>query len=302
MKLSKFIYDHEFDIRDRLKAIVKEAADAAEEAGRRHKGKSSSVRFSISGLARKQANAVHDIKAAGLDVRTYKSSIHDDFDSLGRGPAKSAACVYERFRARLTVLTKIAPLFADGENVHTVALAKIRHRQPVGSLHRLRPMAALRMVSTIHRRLRKAGVASKVFGIVEVSLIDVDGTLLFEPHVHMIIKGPTYEELKAVVPRRPRHNSRIDPVYHAGGSGLYFTKFQPETRSGYEDDRGNQGRQRNKMQASERAEWLAWYAQYGIPELMILKGFQPGLMRQFMNADLRELVREFLGRRSRGMG
>ncbi|MDG4895818.1 hypothetical protein P9272_19805 [Mesorhizobium sp. WSM4976] len=302
MKLSKFIYVHELDIRDRLKAIGAEAAVAAEEAGRRHKGNPSSVRFSINGLARKQANAVQDVKAAGLDVRAYKSAIHDGFDGLNGGPAKSAACVYERFRARLTVLTKIAPLFADGENVHTVALAKIRHRQRVGSLHQFRPTAALRMVSTIHRRLRKAGIASKLFGVVEVSLIEVDGKQLFEPHVHMIIKGPTYEELSAVVPRRPRYNSRIDPVYHSGGSGLYFTKFQPETRSGYEDKRGNQGRQRNKMQASERAEWLAWFAQHGMAELLILTGFQPGLMHQFINADLRELVRQFLGIRHRGRG
>ncbi|TGR67329.1 hypothetical protein EN866_40620, partial [Mesorhizobium sp. M2D.F.Ca.ET.223.01.1.1] len=102
-----------------------EAAAAAEAAGRRHKGNVSSVRFSVDGLARRQANAVHDVRAAGLDVRAYKDAIHKGFDSLHRGPAKSAACVYERFRARLTVLTKIAPLFADGENVHTVALAKI---------------------------------------------------------------------------------------------------------------------------------------------------------------------------------
>jgi hypothetical protein len=83
---------------------------------------------------------------------------------------------------------------------------------------------------------------------------------------------------------------------------LYFTKFQPETRSGYEDSRGNQGRQRNLMQASERAEWLDWYANHGMSELMIMVGFQPGLMRQFMAADLRELVREFLGIRHRGRG
>ncbi|RWN96558.1 MAG: hypothetical protein EOS05_01035 [Mesorhizobium sp.] len=302
MKLSKFIHDHEFDIRDRLKAIVTEAAAAAEAAGRRHKGNASSVTFSVNGMATKQANAVKDVRAAGLDVRTFKAAIHDGFDSLQRGPVKSAACVYERFRARLTVLTKVMPLFADGENVHTVALAKIRHRQPVGSLDQFRPAAALRMVKTIHRRLGQRGVASKVFGIVEVSLIEVDGKLLFEPHVHLIIKGPTREELKAVVPRHPRHNSRIDPVYHAGGSGLYFTKFLPETRSGYEDSRGNQGRQRNVMQASQRAEWLAWYAQRGMAELVIMVGFKPGLMRRFLAADLRELVREFLGIRHRGRG
>ncbi|TIL35966.1 hypothetical protein [Mesorhizobium sp.] len=300
MTLSKFIYDHELDIRDRLKAIVRDAAAAAEAAGRRHKGNSSSVTFSMQGMARKQANAVKDVRAADLDVCTYEAAIHDGFDSLQRGPSKSAVCIYERFRARLTVLTKIAPLFADGENVHTVALAKISHRQPVGSLDQFRPLAALRMVSTIQRRLGQRGVASKVFAVVEISLIKVDGKRLFEPHVHLIIAGPTREELMAVVPRRPRHNSQIDPVYYAAGSGLYFTKFQPETRSGYKESRGNQGRQRNRMQASERAEWLDWYANHGMAELMILAGFQPGLMRQFMSADLRELVREFLGRRCRG--
>ncbi|ESY94844.1 hypothetical protein X738_23055 [Mesorhizobium sp. LNHC209A00] len=302
MKLSKFIHDVEFDIRDRLKAIVKDAAAAAKAAGRRHKGNSSSVTYSVRGLATKQANAVHDVKAAGLDVRAYKSAIHDGFDSLQRGPAKSAACVYERLRARLIVLTKVAPMFADGENVHSVALAKMGHRQPVGSLDRFRPAAALRMVKAIHRELRQRGVPSKAFGVVEISLIEVDGKLLYEPHVHMIIAGPTREELLAVVPRRPRHNSKIEPVYHSGGSGLYFSKFEPEERAGYEDKRGNQGRQRNKMQASERAEWLQWYAQHGMAELMILIGFQPGLMRQFMTADLRELVREFLGIRHRGRG
>ncbi|TPI65032.1 hypothetical protein FJ417_00145 [Mesorhizobium sp. B3-1-7] len=302
MKLSKFIYDHEFDIRDRLKAIVKEAKAAAEETGRRHKGKASFVRFSISGLARRQAKAVHDVGAAGLDVRTYKSAIHDGFDSLSRGPAKSAACVYERFRARLTMLAKIAPLFADGENVHTVALAKIRHRLPVGSLHHFRPTAALRMVKMIHRELRRRGIASKVFGVVEVSLIEEDGARLYEPHVHMIIIGPTREELSAVVPGSPRYDSQIDTVYHAGGSGLYFTKFEAEERVGYEDRRGKQNRQRNRMQASERAEWLDWHARHGMAELMILAGFQPGLMRQFMSADLRELVREFLGIRRREHG
>ncbi|OBQ67985.1 hypothetical protein [Mesorhizobium erdmanii] len=301
MKLSKFIYDHEFDIRDRLKAIVKEAKAAAEAAGRRHKGNASFARFSVAGLATKQANAVHDVRAAGLDVRSYKASIHPGFDSLHQGPAKSA-CVYERFRARLTVLTKIAPLFAVGENVHTVALAKIGHRQPVGSLDQFRPEAALRMVTTIHRRLRKAGLKPTVFGIVEVSLIEEDGARLFEPHVHMIIKGPTRDELSAVVPGSPRHDSHIDPVYHSGGSGLYFTKFAAEERVGYEDRRGKRNRQRNKMQASERAEWLQWYAQHGVAELMILRGFQPGLMRQFMAADLREVVREFLGIRRRGRG
>jgi len=118
----------------------------------------------------------------------------------------------------------------------------------------------------------------------------------------MIIEGPTRDELSAVIPRRPHHNSKIEPVYHAEGSGLYFSKFEPEERAGYEDSRGNQGRQRNRMQASERAEWLAWYAQHGMTELMILRGFQPGLMRQFMTVDLRELVREFLGIRRRGRG
>lgn len=301
MKLSKFIHDVEFDIRDRLKAIVAEAAAAAVEAGRRHKGNASSATFSVKGMAARQANGVKDVKVAGrLKVRAYKSAIHDGFDSLQRGPAKSGACVYERFRARLTVLAKIMPLFADGENVHTVALAKIRHRQPVGSLDQFRPAAALRMVKMIHRRLRRRGVASKLFAVVEISLIKVDGKQLFEPHVHLIIKGPTREELKAVVPRSPRHNSQIDPVYHAGGSGLYFTKFQPETRSGYKDRRGNQGRQRNRMQASGRAEWLSWYAQHGIAELMMMVGFSPDLMARFLAADLRELVDEFLGRRCRG--
>ncbi|TIP06439.1 MAG: hypothetical protein E5X72_01600 [Mesorhizobium sp.] len=300
MTICKFIYDHELDIRDRLKGIVKEAKAAAEAAGRRHKGNASSARFSVAGLATKQVNAVHDVRAAGLDVCRYESAVHKGFGSLHHGPAKSAACFYERFRARLTVLTKIAPLFADGENVHTVALAKIAHRQPVGSLDQFRPTAALRMVSTVHRALKERGVASKVFGIVEVSLIEVDGARLYEPHVHMIIKGPTYDELSAVVPGNPRHDSQIDAVYHSGGSGLYFTKFEPEERVSYENRRGKQNRQRNKMQASERAEWLDWYAQHGMAELMILAGFQPGLMRKFMNADLRELVREFLGIRRRG--
>ncbi|RWO81061.1 MAG: hypothetical protein EOQ96_25880 [Mesorhizobium sp.] len=284
------MFESEFEIRDALKSIIVEAQAAAEEAGVRYKGDPAAVTFSVKGLAQRQSNAKSLVAAAGFDGVTFEQAVHPDFDSLDRSAPRSAACVYEQFRARLTAITSIAAEMDGSPNLHSITIADLNHRVRVGHLSGFPPRRATAILGTIHRNLKRRAIPSKGIAVLEVSVADIDGSRFFEPHIHAVIAGPTLEELGIATPKAAHINSKIEPVFHLQGHLLYMTKFKPEFRSSYEAENGKRSRRRNKMAPSNRAEWLSWYAQHGITELFISCGLRPTLIDTFLTADMGDLL------------
>ncbi|MER8460425.1 hypothetical protein NKJ93_30775 [Mesorhizobium sp. M0028] len=288
--LPQRMFESEFQIRSALKSIIVEAQAAAEAAGVRYKGDPSAVTFSVEGFAQRQSNAKSLVAAAGFDGLAFEQAVHPDFDSLNRSAPKSAACVYEQFRARLAAITSIAAELDGSPNLHSVTIADLNHRVPAGQLLGSSPRRPAALLGTIYRNLKRRHVPSKGIAVVEVSVVDSNGSKFFEPHLHTIIAGPTLDDLKIAIPKAPRLKSMIHEVFHLRGHLLYMTKFKPEFRSSYEAENGRASRRRNRMAPSDRAEWLSWYAQHGIRELVITCGLRPKLIGEFLTADMGDLL------------
>ncbi|MER9163598.1 hypothetical protein [Mesorhizobium sp. M0715] len=290
MSLSTRMFESEFEIRDALKSIIVGAQAAAEAAGVRYKGDPSAVTFSVRGLAQRQSNNNSLVEASGFDGLAFEQAVHRDFDSLDCAAPRSAACVYEQFRARLTAITSIADVMDGEPNLNSITIADLNHRVPAGQLLGFSPRRPAAILGTIHRNLKSRHVPSKGIAVVEVSAVDIDGAMVFEPHLHAIIAGPTLDELNIAVPKAPHVRSKTQSVFHLRGHLLYMTKFKPEFRSSYEAENGRPSRRRNKMAPSERAEWLSWFAHHGIRELVISCGLRPKLIDTFLTADMGDLL------------
>lgn len=263
----------ELDIRAQLKAIYPQAT------------------FSIAGLRLRNDNA-RALLGPTYDTPDFDGVFCDGFYQLEDAPAGSAACAFEKFRARLWMLSTIRAHFAGHDNLYFITLADLRHRCDGGGLLAHTAARTFYQLTQSCAQLALLAPGYKMVAVAEISATRVDGVMKFEPHVHVVTAGLTKPQLVSVLPRSIRpHSRRISSIDDIEVCGLYISKFSGETYSRYwKKGDSRPSRRRNKMGPDELADWLDWHARLQVPDLVMTRGIPNDLRRVSLSKLLDELV------------
>ncbi|WP_373413561.1 hypothetical protein [Ensifer aridi] len=191
-----------------------------------------------------------------------------------------------------------------GGTAHSVTLADIRWRVPVGKLEDSCFDAIIRKIRAGAARLRAMGHSVAGVAIIEVCANrDVDGDVFWEPHFHMVIVGAPREAIReAFAVRLPKElRGKVKPLQtkeirpgELGRVACYITKVKPELRSAYRRDNGGIGRKRNHLPKELLPEWLAVMAARPATEMVVHFGLGPNIARQFRTAEMSFVLGELL--------
>lgn len=234
--------------------------------------------------------------------RSWKR-LHLNAASLDTG-RRSAACNYERWRThRFANDVVLKHLEKAQGHAYLVTVAAPKWRRTPGDLKPADLSLLRRKVRDGHERLRARGYRPAFLAVIEVSAArDVDGSLWFEPHLHIVIKGIRKPEIRnAFQVRIPRSDrQRIRPVQvkkiTSGSLGTvlgYVTKMKAELRSGYERADGTRSRRTNRMPPDLLRLWLGFMALIQIEDLLVFGGFSDRLAHKFLTIEMATLEGEF---------
>ncbi len=283
-RIGRSLYNHELDIREAEKRF--------------HETNT----FSLQGAIEKQNNHRALLLVSGFDVE--RDAFHAGWPTIDSKRC-SAGCTIEQHWMRLFAL---GPLFAALQPLASgmvhLTFANPKEQRPSGELSRFKLAGYKRKINGILRALQTDRPSMVAVGMVEISATPLpDGSVVYEPHNHLLIYGVPEDILRAafksiLLPNTLGHPIRIDPVGSIPDLGLalsYIFKFTPELRTKFI---GNDGSERpgrpNLMRGPVLAEWLAWLAGYRVADLLINIGLRPGLMRQMRYREVLELIPSLL--------
>ena len=271
--------------------------------------------FSVPGIAQtaaREAAILAKIKppAQGLD-----QALHRSWETIDT--RRSLACAFERERYRIAGLgyllrvlcsetnydpgrpdsgwyfvTRVAPRqTVPPERTGEISIAKV-----------MRPViAGLRLLKRQFPQLIAVAVFELSFGR------SLDGTVLAEPHVHILVWGASEDSIESalrVLGPKPKNMSSLVvlPVTDDLDARLsYILKMTGELRVRYVD-KGKKRRGDNKLPPELQALWLTYFAAVPVRNVITLMGLKPDVVKQFHYGDLHMLVGELLrngvGRRS----
>lgn len=283
--LSQRLYLQEFEIRDALKGIRQQAIKQLTTNKRRRVR----VSFSVRGLMDRRNNSVAHIRAEGGNADAVKQQLHSTSNTLDHG-RRSAACPYEQFRARIWAVTELSALFDRSQPAHFLTITHPGHRCDSKGLAAFDVHKIHRMVQSLRLGLVNRGIPTAIFGMVEVSVSTINGVSVFEPHVHLIVSGPTWQQLHRARSVFPKSSTKIEAVVNLPGLLLYLTKFAATKRSAYIGETGKKGSRPNAMKSADRSAWLSFMARHGVADLFVHGGLRPGLKQRFLRADMGDLL------------
>lgn len=228
--------------------------------------------------------------------------LHFNAASLDTG-RRSAACNYERWRTQRFADAVVLNLLEEVQGVaYLVTVAAPKWRRTPEELKPADLSLFRRKVRDGHARLRGRGYRPVFLAVIEVSAArDVDGSLWFEPHLHIVMKGTRKSEIRdAFQVRIPRcDRQRIRPVQVKkitnGSLGTvlgYVTKMKAELRSGYERADGTRSRRTNRMPSDLLRLWLGFMASIPIEDLLVFGGFSDRLAHKFFTVEMATLEGE----------
>lgn len=228
--------------------------------------------------------------------------LHFNAASLDTG-RRSAACNYERWRTQRFANAVVLNHLEEAQGVaYLVTVAAPNWRRTPEDLKPADLSLLRRKVRHGHERLRERGYRPVFLAVIEVSAArDVDGSLWFEPHLHIVMKGIRKPEIRnAFQVRIPRcDRQRIRPVQVKkitdGSLGTvlgYVTKMKAELRSGYERADGTRSRRTNRMPSDLLRLWLGFMASIPIEDLLVFGGFSDRLAHKFFTLEMATLEGE----------
>lgn len=233
--------------------------------------------------------------------RSWKR-LHLNAASLDTG-RRSAACNYERWRTQRFANAVVPNHLEEAQgHAYLVTVAAPNWRRTPEDLKPADLSLLRRKVRDGHERLRARGYRPAFLAVIEVSAArDVDGSLWFEPHLHIVMKGTRKSEIRNAfrirIPRSDRQ--RIRPVLVKkitnGSLGTvlgYVTKMKAELRSGYERADGTRSRRTNRMPPDLLRLWLGFMASIPIEGLLVFGGFSHRLAHTFSTMEMATLEGE----------
>lgn len=261
--------------------------------------KSGRGRFSPRRIAERQGTRAKLLKNAGKKSAKH---LHSSFSGLDNG-RRSAACPFETIRFRLWVLTEVYRGLPPDAS-YLVTLADPKWSRPLGYLSPDWFNPVLRKIRAAITRLRKAGHPVQGVAVIELCLDrDLNGSLSWSPHFHMVICGAAKPEIRqALHVRLPVGRRGIDkPVQvtlikpgELGRVLSYVSKMKPELRSAYIRKNGRLGRRRNHLPIELLPHWLSAMADRPITELVVHFGQGPDIARRFRTAEMSYILGELL--------
>lgn len=288
MGIEKFLFDHEFEFRERLKGF--------------HPINT----FSFQGALERQRGRLRRLRRASQVVGV--NAVHRAWNNVDLHRA-SAACVIEQIRARAWGLGELNnSLISNFTSLQHVTFADTADRRQSGELRRFNIEGYKRKIRKALAQLRKSHPAMWAVGIVEISASPMSPeTLWFEPHCHLLIDGVPKEEVRTAFRNLlGKKSSGLKPVRlqdvptRADLSRVlgYFFKQVPELRSNLlgDDGRLKKGRA-NLLTGSYEIEWLAWMAAHRVSDLLIATGPPAKPVRDFEHRELQPIIEELLRNR-----
>lgn len=283
--LSQRLHQQEFEIRDKLRGIRRNSVRLLP---KRLRGKIG-VSFSVRGLRDRRVNSIKLMQEVTGSGTAFGQKLHSNPNSLN-GYRRSAACPYEQFRARVWAVTTLPTLFDDNQPAHFLTITHPRHRCYAAGLAGFDIVKIKRMVQALRLGIVGRGIPTSLVGMIELTVVKEQGISVFEPHVHLIVSGPTEKQLRKAVAGFPKRSTTIRVVKTVPGLSLYLTKFAATERSAYIGKDGKQGRRPNGMKSADKSAWLSFMARHGVSDLLLEGGFQPNLKQGFLRADMADLV------------
>ncbi|MDW9972824.1 hypothetical protein GOB98_22860 [Sinorhizobium meliloti] len=285
MGIEKFLFDHEFAIRECLK------------------GFHPTNTFSFQGVLVRQRGMLRRLRKVRRVVDPNVA--HRAWNTVDRHRA-SAACAIEQIRARAWGLGELNnSLTSTFVNLQHVTFADTADRRRSGELHRFNLEGYKRKVRRALAQLHRSYPDMWAVGIVEISAARTSAeTLSFEPHCHVLIDGVPKEAVRAAFKNLlGKRSSGLKPVRlqdvptRADLSRVlgYFLKQVPELRTNLlgEDGRLKKGRA-NLLTGSSEIEWLAWMAAHRVTDLLIATGPPAKTIRDFEYRELQPIIEELI--------
>lgn len=230
------------------------------------------------------------------------NALHSNWDSLDSG-RRSAACRFEWARLVLFLIVILLSRLkaARGKAFHVI-IADKRWQVSGDDLGPQVFDCPRRKLRRGVELLRKAGVKPVFVAVYELSAArNLDGTYLFEPHIHLLIVGATNAELKAAFRVRQHRSERgkAKPVRivrvrksRMGRILGYLSKIKAQERVEYEGEDGKRNRSTNRMSDDKFPLWLGCMAQIPITKLVQFGGFQGRIPHHFAHLEMAALIGE----------
>lgn len=282
--LARMIDDREYDIRSKLKAQWKKTT------------------FSVDGLA-KTARREMRLAASALTPAVAANAFHRGWCSIDHRERGSAACSYERMRTLIAGRGLLRKALPSNPRCFLVTRADARQAVPLEhfgeeDIDKLRRpvQTALRELGHRYRKLAAITVFELSFGR------SLDGSVVAEPHFHLLIWGVPEDVLKEVFEVRgsqPKYRKplRVKSVSNVDRALGYILKMRGELRVEYIGPTGNVRRKDNKLPSRLQSLWLSCLAHWPVKKVLTFTGFSPDLVETFYEADMRVLIEELLNRR-----
>jgi hypothetical protein len=230
-------------------------------------------------------------------------TLHANWESVGRG-RRSSACRLEWVRLVIFLVAYILPVLRreKGRLFHAVIADKRWQVGPEDLSPDVfnRPRRKLRHALSL---LRGSGQLTYV-AVYELSAArNLDGSYVFEPHIHVLIltKGAIEDDLKRAFTVRQRKSERGKskpvrvervPRSEVGNVLGYLSKMKPQERVQYEDRNGRCNRTTNRMSADYLPLWLSCMSQTPVTQLIQFGGFAGSMTHRFATCEMATMIGE----------
>ena len=265
--------------------------------------------FSVSGHRTRQQNNYKTWKKYGLLPRDFKDNVHRSFRTINC-ERRSMACVREQSRAKIALTAYVFPVFKclllrSELPVHFVTIVQPQHYTDIGQLNQVKARRVLRKFDDGMRGLRKEFPDAVGAAAVEIiTYEDRDEHVQYHPHVHALIAGVPYGELREALTIRKSSKQRanfqplridtIKPEFEIAQKLLYMTKFKAHLSYPHESKYTYGSRSSREMPVELKAEWLEWMSQNHISDIFSLSGISSNDTSMIYNAEMEVIVQKFL--------
>ena len=184
--------------------------------------------------------------------------------------------------------------FARGIPSWFVTVCDVKDRQPIGNLKFFDPNTILRRWQLFLSLIRRCYPKALSFVTIEISASkDINGHIVFEPHLHGIIIGPSKVEVQNLLKEQltqsqPKRSKpvKVVPISDLGRVFSYSLKVRPELRSTYLSSGGDKRRRDNLMIGIPLREWLLWMSTHNTSQLQHYGGFSRTVIAAMAAGDL----------------
>lgn len=212
-------------------------------------------------------------------------------DAADAGERLSAACPYERKRARLIVEDQYGGLKGPCYKL-TFGNPKLRTPTPEFDLESTAPVS--RHWRRGLNKLRGMGYEPRGFAVFELQeCIPLEGERFVEPHFHAILWGVHEDDIRTAfrihVPKWVhirRRACQVKKVYDLAGAIDYVTKLRPTATIQYVRDDGGIGWRDRRAESPFETIWYRFMARHSIANMLSSVGDELRVLRMQRTCEL----------------